>query len=71
MMTAAEMSAPTIPAPPPGPIVKECLCGATYTQEEWDELRYVGDMSDSEGGVLELRDCRPPCPSTLAIRVSR
>jgi len=50
--------------PHPRATAARCGCGATYTIDQWSRLRYVGEMGDGDGGVLELRDCR--CGSTLA-----
>lgn len=50
---------------------KTCSCGKVYTEEEWEELEYLGvqktppmlSMPD-----FELRNCRC-CDSTMAITV--
>ena len=53
--------------PPPRCVVKECGCGETYDQEQWQELPLLGAMPDGVGGTLELRNCG--CLSTLAVEV--
>ncbi len=47
---------------------KECSCGAKYTEEEWEGLRYIGVQKSSYVGTedLELRSCGH-CQSTLAV----
>lgn len=47
--------------------LKQCQCGAVYTRGEWDNLEFVEFMSDGEGGLLELRQCR--CDSTIDVPV--
>ena len=47
---------------------KKCTkCGQVKT---WHELPLVGYQADGLGGHLELRNCPPPCSSTLAIERS-
>lgn len=58
--------------------VKQCGCGLSYTQEQWDKLPYkfIQDIreylpeneQDVPEALLEFRDC--PCHSTIAIPVS-
>lgn len=53
--------------PPP---VADCACGATYTEHDWNALRFVGysvnfpDAEHPDDLALEMRDCR--CGSTIA-----
>jgi hypothetical protein len=49
------------------PVIKRCLCGASYTDETWKALRYVGLQDLGDGELAELRDCT--CSSTLAIEL--
>ena len=44
---------------------KRCSCGAEYTAEGWEKLRYVGLQRLGAAEALELRDCER-CQSTLA-----
>jgi hypothetical protein len=46
---------------------KVCACGASYTDDEFDALPYVGRMDEEEDGDqrLVLRNCT--CHSTLAM----
>ncbi|MCK4792799.1 MAG: hypothetical protein KAV87_54220 [Desulfobacteraceae bacterium] len=46
-------------------IIKRCSCKRKYTEAQWKELRYVGEMKGIDGEVAELRDCF--CGSTLLI----
>ncbi len=60
---------PTLPAPPP---LKTCQCGRDYAADEWARLTpppggATWDLGDGE--VLSLRNCPPPCMSTLAIEL--
>lgn len=49
------------------PVIKRCLCGASYSVETWAQLRFVGTQDDFDGGLIELRDCT--CSSTIAIEL--
>lgn len=46
-------------------IIKRCACKKKYTETQWKELHYVGEMKGIGGEVAELRDCH--CGSTLLI----
>lgn len=57
----------TLPAPPP---LKICGCGREYAADEWQRLPEppAGGLMDlGDGNVLTLRNCPPPCFSTLAL----
>ena len=47
-------------------IVKKCSCGRTFTETEWQRLKYVGvqEVPPDMGRPLELRNCL--CDSTLS-----
>ncbi len=50
-------------------LVKSCLCGETFTADEWAGLRLVGVQDGGGDGFpdVELRDCH--CGSTLGIEL--
>lgn len=50
---------------------KVCSCGDSFSEEEWERLRYVGVQKSGlpDFPDLELRNCGR-CMSTLAIVVS-
>jgi hypothetical protein len=53
--------------------VCECVCGVSYTRDEWPALPRIGlvdaDRDDAEDTrVVELRLC-PRCRKTLAVRI--
>jgi len=52
----------------PDPFPKRCACGASYTAEQWQQLRERGHQPDGDQ-VLEYRDCR--CGSTIAVVAMR
>lgn len=54
---------------PPPPPVKVCTCGEEIAADEWLRLQWVGEMSDGDGGTLELRNHH--CGSTISILKSR
>lgn len=56
-----------IPRRGTGPI-KQCACGRTYTRDEWNKLRLVGEHVDDVERA-ELRDC--VCGSTIALGTVR
>jgi hypothetical protein len=46
-------------------VVSVCgSCGRQYSPATWKALHLVGEQSDGEGGVLELRNCL--CGSTIS-----
>lgn len=47
-------------------LVVECSCGATYTEEQWKDLRYVGVNTFEDQPSLELRNCAE-CHSTRGV----
>lgn len=51
---------------------KPCSCGASFTEDAWEQLKYVGVQPSGMDDVpdLELRNCGVCC-STLAIAVAR
>jgi hypothetical protein len=51
---------------------KTCACGASYTEDAWEDLPLRGYMRASlevDGAVIELRPCLA-CGSTLAIELA-
>lgn len=65
---AHDDSIDTLPAPAFG-AAKRCGCGATYDEDGWRALPYVGAMPDVDGGEpWTLRNC-VFCRSTLARRI--
>lgn len=50
--------------PPYVAFPKECGCGVSYSEGEWQQLPFVGTMTDSTC-ALEFRNCS--CDSTLAV----
>jgi len=53
------------------PWPKKCGCGAVISEEQWENLRYVGIQKSGYGDFpdAELRNCEK-CGSTLAIEVT-
>lgn len=47
---------------------KDCSCGASYDEDHWEALRYVGVQKSSMQGYpdLEMRNCAK-CNSTLCV----
>jgi hypothetical protein len=51
-------------------IVKQCRCGASFTQMEWNALRFVGLLESQEdfSERYDLRDCQR-CGSTISLEL--
>lgn len=57
----------------PGQFGKKCSCGACYTLEQWQTLRFRFVQPGSEEGIryyydCEHRDCKK-CGSTIAVKL--
>lgn len=49
-------------------------CGKKYTEKQWERLPLLGYQTveadeDGPGFTMELKNCPPPCSSTLAVEV--
>lgn len=50
-------------------VVKMCACWRTYTREQWQALKYVGQVPAFEDlPTLELRNCL--CGSTISLALA-
>jgi len=59
-------------ATPEEPPPKQCACGYTYSDEEWQRLRLLGEIDNGRGvgERFELRQCSQ-CHSTLSWELGR